>query len=132
MYADYIYRKFIMKKQVIVRNANDVESVSCPYGDAVRVVTGGESDIANVHIITVTEGSAHFHSGYSEIYYVLEGSGSMEIEGKEYNISPGSVVVIPEDCVHSLISDTDSPLKFVIFGVPGMSVEDDRFCPKKP
>mgnify|MGYP002346110224 CR=1 FL=1 len=103
--------------------------MDCPYGTTRRVVTAGEGGIANVHVITVTQGNAHSHDGYDEVYFVLRGNGWIEIEGVRYEMRAGSVVVIPAGCVHSLASNDGQPLEFVIFGTPPMSADDPRFTP---
>ncbi len=119
-------------KEAVVRYEDETPSQECPYGTATRVVTDGLGGIANVHVIEVTEGGAHYHSGYDEVYYVLSGSGTLKVDGEEFRLRPGAVAVIPADAVHSLIADKGASLRFVIFGTPAMSVDDPRFMPRKP
>ena len=120
-----------MARAPVVRYLDETEVLSCPYGDVRRVVTAGEGGVANVHVIRVTRGNKHFHTGYNEVYYILSGSGIVTIGEDSYTIRPGAVVVIPAGATHSLQSDTDMPLEFVIFGTPPISLDDDRAIPKK-
>jgi len=115
----------------IVRYLDETKSLSCPYGDVRRVVTGGEGGVANVHVVRVTRGNRHFHTGYNEVYYILSGSGIVIIGEDSHALRPGAVVVIPAGVPHSLQSDTDVPLEFVIFGTPPISLDDARAMPVK-
>jgi mannose-6-phosphate isomerase-like protein (cupin superfamily) len=121
-----------MKREPIVRYLDSTEAVDCPYGEAKRLITGGQGGVANVHHITVTEGGGHFHQGYDEVYYVLKGSGALIIDGQEHPLRPGAAAVIPRGCVHSLKADQGEPLEFIIIGSPAMGVDDERFWPRKP
>jgi len=115
----------------IIRYLDETQSLSCPYGDVRRVVTGGEGGVANVHVVRVIRGNRHFHTGYNEVYYILSGSGIVIIGENSHAIRPGAVVVIPAGVSHSLQSDTDMPLEFVIFGTPPISLDDARAMPMK-
>lgn len=64
----------------VVRYLDQTAPVSCPYGEVARVVTGGLGGVANVHVVTVSEGKAHYHAAYDEVYYVLAGRGTLWIE----------------------------------------------------
>ena len=115
----------------IVRYLDETKPVPCPYGDVRRMVTGGEG-LSNVHVVSVTKGGEHYHKAYDEVYYFLSGKGSITLDAKTYPVRPGTVTVIPAGMVHSLLSDTNEPLVFIIIGTPPMSIEDDRAMPQKP
>ncbi len=115
----------------IVRYLDETVSVACPYGDVRRMVTGGEG-ISNIHVVSVTKGEKHYHKAYDEVYYFLSGKGSITLDENIYPVRPGTATVIPAGMVHSLLSDTDEPLVFIIIGTPPMSIEDDRAMPQKP
>jgi mannose-6-phosphate isomerase-like protein (cupin superfamily) len=120
-----------MKKDPVVRYRAQTDELSCPYGNVQRIVTGGEGGIANVHVVKVTRGDPHRHDAYDEVYYVLSGSGRIVIGGTEYRLEPGAVVTIPAGVPHALASDDDTPLEFIIFGTPPMSMDDPRARPVK-
>ena len=92
------------------------------------MVTGG---VANVHVVSVMQGSEHYHEGYDELYYVLSGKGTITIDGKTSALRPGAAVVIPRMRRHSLVAEGDDPLEFIIFGTPAMAIDDERARPKK-
>ncbi|MEW5734720.1 MAG: cupin domain-containing protein [Thermodesulfobacteriota bacterium] len=119
-------------KTPLVGYEQDTAAVDCPYGNVARIVTGGAGGVANVHRVTVSRGDAHFHEGYDEVYYVLEGNGLIVLDGSEHRLCPGAVAVVPRKMVHSIRADRGETLSFIIFGTPAMSVEDPRFLPRKP
>jgi mannose-6-phosphate isomerase-like protein (cupin superfamily) len=120
-----------MSKQVVVRHMTEVEALDCPYGKTRRVVTGGEGGVANVHVIRVTKAGRHFHEGYAEVYYVLNGTAKLEVDCEQFDLRPGSVVVIPEGVPHSMECTSEDPIEFVVFGHPAMSPDDERFRPRR-
>jgi mannose-6-phosphate isomerase-like protein (cupin superfamily) len=121
-----------MKKASLVRYRTQTNETPCPYGNVQRIVTGGEGGIANVHVVSVTQGDEHLHEGYDEVYYVLSGNGSIVIDGKNYRLEPGAVATIPAGMPHRLASDSSAPLEFIIFGTPPMSMDNPRARPMKP
>lgn len=115
--------------EAVVRYRDECDAVPCPFGQTTRVITGGLGGIANLHIVSVTDGEPHYHLGYQEVYYVLSGRGEITLDGKIHPLRPGAVVSIPSGVTHSLRSSGGTPLEFVIFGTPAMSVDDPRFVP---
>ena len=121
-----------MKFVPVVHHLDETDPVQCPYGHVRRVVTGGEGGIANVHVVRVFKGKPHVHAGYNEVYYILSGTGTLCINESIHKIRPGTVAVIPSGMVHSIESDTDLPVEFIIFGTPAMDINDERAKPLKP
>jgi len=118
-------------KHVLVHYRDMTRVDPCPYGEACRIVTGGEGGVANVHVITVSKGGLHFHRQYDEVYYVLAGTGVVTIAGSAYPLRPGAVVVIPAGVPHELCADAAGTLEFVIFGTPAMAIDDPRARPER-
>ncbi|RYD37819.1 MAG: cupin domain-containing protein, partial [Verrucomicrobiaceae bacterium] len=42
----------------------------------------------------------HYHGVSEEFYYILEGTGLMEIDGDEREVSPGDAILIPAGAWH--------------------------------
>ena len=89
-------------KTALVRYRQSTPSQECPYGSVERLVTAGEGGVANIHVVTVTKGLPHVHSGYDEVYYVLSGSGTLQLGGEARPLRPGAVAVIPAGVEHAL------------------------------
>lgn len=119
------------KPQPLVRHRQSAPPIDCPYGQVQRIVTGGEGGIANVHVVSVTRGAPHAHSGYDEVYYFLSGSGTLTLAGQAEAVRAGSVAVIPAGVPHALEAAAGETLEFIIFGTPAMSIDDPRARPMK-
>ena len=63
----------------------------------------------------------HSHRVQEQIYHVLEGEGSMEIEGKRQIVRRHDVVFIPPGVSHSIRNDGLTDLTFIVVTTP---VED--------
>ncbi len=117
-------------KEPLVHYRDDVEPVDCPFGHVQRVVTGGVGGVANVHVVKITKGTPHVHTGYDEVYYVLSGNGTIQLGEQTHSLRPGSVAVIPAGIPHSLEAHPLEELEFIIFGTPPMAMDDERARPK--
>jgi mannose-6-phosphate isomerase-like protein (cupin superfamily) len=63
----------------------------------------------------------HAHKVQEQIYHVLEGEGSMEIEGKRQIVRRHDVIFIPPGVRHSIRNDGVTDLTFIVVTTP---VED--------
>ncbi|HYG78552.1 MAG TPA: cupin domain-containing protein [Planctomycetota bacterium] len=120
------------KKEPLVRYLDEARPIDCPYGNVRRIVTGGAGGVANVHVVSVTKGSMHYHKAYDEVYYVLSGTGTIALNGQTYALRPGAAAVIPAGVPHELLANDGSVLEFIIFGTPAMDINDERAKPMKP
>ena len=50
-----------------------------------------------------------------ELYYVLAGTGAIEIQGDRTTVTPGSVVFVPKDTPHHFLDYPDGLTLFVMF-----------------
>ncbi len=48
-----------------------------------------------------------------EVYYVVQGAGKVEIEGRVASIGPGSAIFIPGNAKHRTSNTGTAPLRFV-------------------
>ena len=120
-----------MKPVATVQYLKETVPIQCPYGNVRRIITGSKAGIANIHVVSVTRGKSHYHSGYDEIFYILSGSGTITLDGTDHPITPGAVAVIPAGTVHSIFSASEKPVEFIIFGTPPMFMDDKRAKPVK-
>jgi len=63
----------------------------------------------------------HSHKVQEQIYHVLEGEGSMEIEGKRTIVRRHDVIFLPPGIKHSIRNDGITDLTFIVVTTP---VED--------
>ena len=70
---------------------------------------------ASLHITEIkSDSQTHYHKKMTEYYYVLEGEGTMELDGESLPIRPGSAVMIRPGCRHRAVGR----LKVLIVPVP--------------
>lgn len=66
----------------------------------------------------------HFHKVTEEFYFILEGSGHMEVDGVERDVSHGDCILIPPGAFHQIRSTGE--LRFLCCCSPPYS-HDDTF-----
>ncbi len=77
---------------------------------------------------TVPAGTAterHYHKASEEFYFILEGEGTMEIDGEEKKVRPGDAILIPPHARHQITCASD--LRFLCCCAPPYSHEDTFF-----
>ncbi len=77
---------------------------------------------------TVQAGTAtqrHYHKASEEIYFILEGSGRMEIDDDGREVGPGDAILIPAGAWHTIRAV--ETLRFLCCCAPPYSHEDTYF-----
>ena len=69
----------------------------------------------------------HYHRASEEIYFVLKGSGRMEVDDDTRMIRPGDAVLIPPGAWHSLDNNGSSELRILCCCSPPYSHDDTFF-----
>ncbi|MCH2211747.1 MAG: cupin domain-containing protein [Fuerstiella sp.] len=80
------------------------------------------SPVAWAHAVDIDGAKLHFHKRSTELYYVLDGSGSVILDGVEQLVSRGSLVHIPPNVVHG----ARGRMRVLVVGVPDIA-DDDYF-----
>lgn len=80
------------------------------------------SPAAWAHAVDIDGAKLHYHKRSTELYYVLEGSGSVVLDGVEQPVSKGSLVHIPPGVVHG----AKGRMRVLVVGIPDIA-EDDYF-----
>ena len=71
------------KQRFSIVNANEIDPVRCPCGMTRRVFTDDPDKIPSLHVVDITEDAqTHYHKQITELYYVLAGTGQMELDGQ--------------------------------------------------
>lgn len=72
------------------------------------------------HAVDIDGAKPHYHKVATELYYVLEGEGSVTLDGVRQEVRKGSLVHIPPGVVHS----AQGRMRVLVVGVPDISDED--------
>ena len=78
---------------------------------------------------------SNLHTHYcSELFYVTEGQGKLQIENKIYPISVHDLVIRNPNVKHTELSDAEHPLAYIVIGIEDVELsstnedEDTQFC----
>ena len=69
----------------------------------------------------------HYHRETEEIYFVVKGSGDMEVDGVHKRIAVGDAVLIPAGAWHTLHNNGTSELRILCCCAPAYSHDDTYF-----
>jgi mannose-6-phosphate isomerase-like protein (cupin superfamily) len=72
------------------------------------------------HAVDIDGARLHFHKRSTELYYVLDGSGSVILDGVEHPVSKGSLVHIPPGVVHGALGR----MRVLVVGIPDIAGDD--------
>jgi quercetin dioxygenase-like cupin family protein len=68
----------------------------------------------------------HWHKVTTEIFYVLEGSLTVTIDGQSTTVGPGGYAFVPPGVVHGFANQTDAPVRY--FGIASPAGLEDYFA----
>jgi mannose-6-phosphate isomerase-like protein (cupin superfamily) len=108
-----------------IRRVEDAPTVPCPCGQSTRIVTQKDGLGCSFHITQIFDSVRHYHKECTEIYYILEGTGKMDLDDASVDIEPGLVITIPAGTRHRLYSAAG--VKTIVFGVPAFNPDDEHF-----
>ncbi len=108
---------------VLIRHEGDAPAERSACGWRHLLISRQDSNVAAwVHAVDIDGARLHYHKVATELYYVLEGSGAIFLDGVEQEVRKGSVVHIPPRVVHG----AKGRMRVLVVGIPNMA-EDDIF-----
>ena len=111
-----------------VTSVNSVESFVTKDGSFIRELHRTEAQsLAEATLEPDQATERHYHRETEEIYFVVKGSGDMEVEGEHRRIAVGEAVLIPARAWHSLHNNGTSELRILCCCVPPYSHSDTYF-----
>lgn len=111
-----------------VASLHRVESFTTKDGSEIRELH--HSDAQSLAEATLEPDQAterHYHRLSEEIYFVLKGSGDMEVDGEHRRIAVADAVLIPPGAWHSLHNNGTSELRILCCCAPPYSHDDTYF-----
>jgi mannose-6-phosphate isomerase-like protein (cupin superfamily) len=110
---------------VLVRHEGNTarERSACGWRD--RLISredACQSPAAWAHAVDIDGARPHFHKRSTELYYVLEGTGTVTLDGAEHPVTKGTMVHIPPGVVHS----AQGRMRVLVVGIPDIA-DDDYF-----
>lgn len=103
---------------------DEVPAVTCPCGQTKRAFIDDPEKIASFHFVDIKGGSEeHYHKILTEIYYIVEGEGTIILDGDEFPVKPQSTILIKPGCRHQLVGD----FKMINVPIPAFDPDDEWF-----
>ena len=96
----YVFGTSNLKRDEFPTHINDI------------VVDRAEAKVSEVFVVAIHPGSApplHKHDDTEQVFYVLEGQGTLTVGGrrKQFPVAPGDVVRVPMSTWHSIGRERD-------------------------
>jgi mannose-6-phosphate isomerase-like protein (cupin superfamily) len=110
-------------KGFLYRRKSEAPVVASQCGASTRVITAADTSVANLHVTHITDSTRHYHKECTEYYYILEGSGWMELNDEVVDLEPGVTILIEPGTFHRAYGDITT----IVFGVPAWHHSDEFY-----
>ena len=113
-----------------IQNIENVPAFTTKDGSEIRELLAhrnsaiAKQSLAEARLQPGGKTAAHLHPQTEEIYYLLEGTAKITIEGEQQAVGPGDAIAIPPGAVHQIENTGTSELKFLCCCAPGYEDED--------
>ena len=113
----------IESQKILVRHEGHTphERSECGWRD--RLISREDAALepaAWAHAVDIDGARPHFHEVATELYYVLDGHGSVVLDGAQHEVRKGSLVHIPPGVVHSAVGK----MRVLVIGIPDICEAD--------
>jgi len=106
--------------KTIIRHLKDIEEERSTCGFRKRLVAAEDGTPLSASYVAINDAKAHYHKQTTEFYYVLEGEGTLELDGAPVPVSPGSAVLIRTNVRHRAVGN----LVALVVGTPPFHTDD--------
>jgi mannose-6-phosphate isomerase-like protein (cupin superfamily) len=106
--------------QCLRRDPQDVAPWAETCGQIRPLITAEDEAAAEVHHVQIDNAKLHYHERTDEIYYVIEGRGTMVLDDETIELHAGVVVYVPRGVKHKAIG----PLTVLTVCIPRGVLDD--------
>src|SRR3954464_14050041 len=85
------------------RDPAEIEPWAETCGQIRPLIEEADEAAAEVHHVEIDNAKLHYHEKTDEIYYVIDGEGSMVLDAEEIELRKGVVVYVPRGVKHKAI-----------------------------
>jgi mannose-6-phosphate isomerase-like protein (cupin superfamily) len=110
-----------MAKYLVRSAENAPEVIHSLCGESRRVITHRDTPEINIHITHILDGVKHYHKRTTEVYYVFEGKGKLELDDETLEVKPGTTALIPPGVRHRGYGD----FRTIVIGTPAQTPDDE-------
>ena len=86
-----------------------------------------KQSLAEARLAVGAATTPHHHAVTEEIYYMLEGTAEMTLDGETRTVGPGDAIAIPPGCRHTIRNTGTTELVFLCTCAPGYEHDDTFF-----
>ncbi len=108
-----------------IRAEAEAPTVPCPCGESTRIVSAADGLGCSFHVTSIRDSIRHYHRITAEVYYILDGTGFVDLNGTIAPVGPGTVLTIEPGTRHRLWSEAG--VRTVVVGVPAFDPADEFF-----
>jgi mannose-6-phosphate isomerase-like protein (cupin superfamily) len=114
-----------VRKGYLIRRLQDAPTIQSECGQSTRPLTFPETTACSLHVTFIRDSTKHYHRDATEVYYILQGRGRMELNDDLVDVEPGMVIYIEPGTAHRLYSAEG--VQTIVFGVPAYRQEDEFY-----
>jgi mannose-6-phosphate isomerase-like protein (cupin superfamily) len=112
---------------VEIRSYDRAEPFTTKDGSTIReLMRAANQTLAEATLEPGQRTERHYHAESEELYYLVEGTGEMEIDGERSQVGPGDAILIPPGAWHQITAG-DAELRFLCCCAPGYQHADTFF-----
>ena len=111
-------RVALKASRATVRRLNEQEEFRSVCGMRRDLVGPAEKEPLLFHYMRIHDSRKHYHRKTIEYYYVVEGTGEMELDDETVRISKGDMIVVPTGVWHTSRPVGDEELHILICALP--------------
>jgi mannose-6-phosphate isomerase-like protein (cupin superfamily) len=115
-----IVRNLASQKPFITKDGSQIRSIL----DSTNAPVLNQS-LAEATLPPDSSTERHHHKASEEFYFILTGTGTMEIDGETCEVGPGDAIQIPPNSRHQITARTE--IRFLCCCAPPYSHED-TYC----
>lgn len=103
----------------ITKDSSEIREILAPANSSIK-----NQSLAEARLAPGMSTDEHFHTKAEEIYYILEGRGSIKIEDEVREVGPGDGIAILPGKRHKIWNPGQSDLVFLCCCSPAYSHDD--------
>ncbi|HEX3453288.1 MAG TPA: cupin domain-containing protein [Gaiellaceae bacterium] len=110
-----------------IRARDRAEPFTTKDGSTIReLMRAANQTLAEATLAPGEQTERHYHAESEELYYLLAGTGEMEIDNEHSTVRPGDAILIPPGAWHQITAG-DTELRFLCCCAPGYEHADTFF-----
>jgi mannose-6-phosphate isomerase-like protein (cupin superfamily) len=111
-----------------VRSYSAAEPFVTADGSLIReLLRGAGQSLAEATLAPGQATQRHYHAASEELYYVLSGTGEMDVDGERARVESGDGVLISPGAWHQIRNDGVADLRFLCCCAPPYAHDDTFF-----